>query len=274
MKLNLKRPIVFFDLETTGVDICKDRIVEISMLKVLPTGEEILKTKRINPTIPIPLESSMIHKIYDEDVKNAPTFAQLSKGMDEFLRGCDLGGYNLCKFDIPLLAEEFMRCQIEFDISQRAIVDVCKIFHQMEQRTLSAAYKFYCDKPLDNAHSAEADTIATYEILKSQILRYENVSMLAADLKEVFPVQNDMQQLHKFTAQNCADLAGRIIYNAEGKEVFNFGKYKNVPVEDVFRKEPSYYDWMLKGDFPLYTKKVITRIKLRNTTSAFMKVSN
>ena len=274
MRLNLKKPIVFFDLETTGVDICKDRIVEISMLKVLPSGEEILKTKRINPTIPIPLESSMIHKIYDEDVKDAPTFARLAKGMDEFLQGCDLGGYNLCKFDIPLLAEEFLRCNIDFDISQRAIVDVCKIFHQMEQRTLSAAYKFYCDKALDNAHSAEADTIATYEILKAQIRHYENVSMLAADLKEVFPVANDMQQLHKFTAQNCVDLAGRIVYNAEGKEVFNFGKHKNVPVEEVFRKEPSYYDWMQKGDFPLYTKKVLTRIKLRSSTSAFMKVSN
>lgn len=271
MKLNLKKPIIFFDLETTGIDICKDRIVEISMLKVLPTGEEILKTKKINPTIPIPLESSMIHGIYDEHVANCPTFAQLAKGMDDFLNGCDLGGYNLTKFDIPLLAEEFLRCNIEFDITSRSIVDVCRIFHQMEQRTLSAAYKFYCDKSLVNAHSAEADTLATYEILKSQIKRYENVSMVSADLKEVFPVGNDMQQLHKFTAQNCVDLAGRIIYNEEGVEVFNFGKHKNIPVEQVFKKEPSYYDWMMKGDFPLYTKKVLTNIKLR---SSFMKVSN
>lgn len=270
MHLNLKKPIVFFDLETTGVDICKDRIVEISMLKVLPTGDEILKTKKINPTIPIPLESSMIHGIYDEDVANSPTFAQLSKGMDEFLQGCDLGGYNLTKFDIPLLAEEFLRCNIDFDITNRAVVDVCRIFHQMEQRTLSAAYKFYCDKTLTHAHSAEADTIATYEILKAQIKRYENVSMVAADKEEVFPVCNDMQQLHKFTSQNIVDLAGRIIYNQDGVEVFNFGKYKNVAVEDVLKKEPSYYDWMMKGDFPLYTKKVMTRIKLRNS---FMKVS-
>lgn len=273
MKLNLKKPIVFFDLETTGVDICKDRIVEISMLKVLPTGEEILKTKKINPTIPIPLESSMIHNIYDDDVANCPTFAQLAKGMDEFLQGCDLGGYNLTRFDIPLLAEEFLRCNIDFDITNRAVVDVCRIFHQMEQRTLSAAYKFYCDKTLTNAHSAEADTIATYEILKAQITRYEGVPMVAADKEEVFPVSNDMQQLHKFTSQNTADLCGRIIFNAEGVEVFNFGKHKNVSVEAVLKREPSYYDWMMKGDFPLYTKKVLTKIKLRQA-SAFMKVSN
>ena len=271
MKLNLKKPIIFFDLETTGVDICKDRIVEICMLKVLPTGDEILKTKRINPTILIPLESSMIHNIYDEDVAHSPTFAQLARGMEDFMQGCDLGGYNLCKFDIPLLAEEFLRCNIDFDISNRAIVDVCRIFHQMEQRTLSAAYKFYCDKVLDNAHSAEFDTIATYEILKAQIQRYENISMVSADLKEVFPVSNDMQQLHKFTAQNTVDLCGRIVFNNDGVEVFNFGKYKNVPVTEVLRKEPSYYDWMMKGDFPLYTKKVLTKIKLR---TAFMKVSS
>ncbi|WP_026462651.1 3'-5' exonuclease [Adhaeribacter aquaticus] len=271
MKLNLKKPIIFFDLETTGVDICKDRIVEISMLKVLPTGEEILKTKRINPTIPIPLESSMIHGIYDEHVANCPTFAQLARGMDEFMQGCDLGGFNLNKFDIPLLAEEFLRSNIDFDITNRSVVDVCRIFHQMEQRTLSAAYKFYCDKTLENAHSAEADTIATYEILKAQIIRYENVSMVSADLKEVFPVSNDMQQLHKFTSQNAADLLGRIVFNADGVEVFNFGKHKNVSVEEVLRKEPSYYDWMMKGEFPLYTKKVLTRIKLRNS---FMKVSS
>lgn len=266
MKLNLRKPIVFFDLETTGTDICKDRIVEISVLKIMPDGEEILKTRKVNPTIPIPLESSMIHKIYDDDVKDCPTFAKVAKNLHDFLQGCDLGGYNLLKFDIPLLAEEFLRCDIEFDISNRAIVDVCRIFHQMEQRTLSAAYKFYCDKALTDAHSAEADTVATYEILKAQILRYENVSMVSADLKEVFPVSNDMEQLHKFTAQNTADLSGRIVYNNAGQEVFNFGKHKNVPVEQVLAKEPSYYDWMMKGEFPLYTKKVLTKIKLRGVT--------
>lgn len=266
MKLNLRKPIVFFDLETTGTDICRDRIVEISALKVMPNGEEILKTRRLNPTIPIPIESSMIHMIYDDDVRDCNTFAQVAKNLESFLQGCDLGGYNLLKFDIPLLAEEFLRCDIEFDISDRAIVDVCRIFHQMEQRTLSAAYKFYCDKSLTNAHSAEADTVATYEILKAQIQRYENVSMVSADLKEVFPVCNDMEQLHKFTSQNTADLSGRIVFNPNGKEVFNFGKHKNIPVEDVLAKEPSYYDWMMKGEFPLYTKKVLTKIKNRGVT--------
>ena len=269
MKLNLRKPIVFFDLETTGLDICRDRIVEISMLKVLPSGEEIIKTMRINPTVPIPLETSFIHNIYDDDIKDAPTFAKVAHQVDAFLKGCDLAGYNLIKFDIPLLAEEFLRVDIDFDIANRAIVDVCRIFHQMEQRTLAAAYKFYCEKPLDNAHSAEADTIATYEILKAQLDRYEQVSTTDPDCKEEFPVTNDMQKLHKFTFQNTADLSGRIVFNAAGKEVFNFGKYKNVPVEEVFTKEPHYYDWMMKGDFPLYTKKVLTRIKLRSFKSSF-----
>ncbi|MBC3542176.1 exonuclease domain-containing protein [Rufibacter sediminis] len=263
MKLHLRKPIVFFDLETTGVDICRDRIVEISMLKVMPNGEEILKTTRVNPTIPIPIESSMIHKIYDDDVADCPTFAKLARSLDEFLKGCDLGGFNLIKFDIPLLAEEFLRVDIDFDIENRSIVDACRIFHMMEQRTLSAAYKFYCNKPLENAHSAEADTIATYEILKSQVEMYEQVPLPGAEDQAIFPVQNDMQALHKFTFQKTADLAGRIVYNSNGVEVFNFGKHKNVAVEDVLKKEPSYYDWMMKGDFPLYTKKVLTRIKLR-----------
>ncbi|MDX5436353.1 MAG: 3'-5' exonuclease [Pontibacter sp.] len=264
MKLNLKRPMVFFDLETTGTDICNDRIVEISVLKIMPDGEEILKTRRINPTIPIPLESSLIHKIYDEDVKDCPTFKQVAKNFDDFLKGCDLGGYNLLRFDIPLLAEEFLRCGIDFDIENRNVVDVCRVFHQMEQRTLSAAYKFYCDKSLENAHSAEADTIATYHILMAQLDRYQNTPLEIAEGVEEYPVQNDMEALHKFTTQKTADLSGRIVYNNAGQEVFNFGKYKNVPVEEVLKKEPSYYDWMMKGDFPLYTKKVLTRIRLRN----------
>ncbi|MDX5419792.1 MAG: 3'-5' exonuclease [Hymenobacteraceae bacterium] len=264
MKLNLKRPIVFFDLETTGTDICNDRIVEISVLKIMPDGEETLKTRRINPTIPIPLESSLIHKIYDEDVKDCPTFKQVAKNFDDFLKGCDLGGYNLLRFDIPLLAEEFLRCGIDFDIENRNVVDVCRVFHQMEQRTLSAAYKFYCDKSLDNAHSAEADTVATYHILMAQLDRYKDTPVEIAEGVQEFPVQNDMEMLHKFTTQKTADLSGRIVYNNAGQEVFNFGKYKNVPVEEVLQKEPSYYDWMMKGEFPLYTKKVLTRIRLRN----------
>jgi DNA polymerase III subunit epsilon len=264
MKLNLKRPIVFFDLETTGTDIAKDRIVELSVLKIMPDGEEILKTRRINPTVPIPIESSLIHNIYDDDVKDCPTFKQVARDLDGFLKGCDLSGYNLLRFDIPLLAEEFLRCEIDFDIDNRNIIDVCRIFHQMEQRTLSAAYKFYCDKSLTNAHSAEADTLATYHILMAQLDRYQNTPIEIAEGVEEYPVQNDMEQLHKFTTQKMADLSGRITYNSAGQEVFNFGKYKNVPVEEVLQKEPSYYDWMMKGDFPLYTKKVLTRIRLRN----------
>ena len=263
MKLHLKRPIVFFDLETTGTDIGKDRIVELSVLKVTPNGEESLKTRRINPTIPIPLESSLIHKIYDEDVADCPTFKQIARDLDKFLEGCDLGGYNILRFDIPLLAEEFLRCDIDFDIENRNIVDACRIFHQMEQRTLSAAYKFYCNKSLDNAHSAEADTVATYEILKAQLERYENEPYETAEGVTEYPVQNDMAALHKFTFQKTADLSGRIVYNNAGQEVFNFGKYKNVPVEEVLQKEPSYYDWMMKSEFPLYTKKILTRIRLR-----------
>ncbi|MFT2007936.1 3'-5' exonuclease [Pontibacter sp. 13R65] len=268
MKLKLKRPIIFFDLETTGTDICKDRIVEISVLKIKPDGEEILRTRRINPTIPIPLESSLIHHIYDEDVKDCPTFQQVARDMEQFMKGCDLGGYNLIKFDIPLLAEEFLRVNIDFDIENRNIVDVCRVFHQMEQRTLSAAYKFYCDKKLENAHSAEADTVATYHILMAQLDRYENTPLETKEGVEEYPVQNDMAQLHKFTFQKTADLSGRIVYNNAGEEVFNFGKHRNVPVEEVLKKEPSYYDWMMKGDFPLYTKKVLTRIRLRNLQSS------
>lgn len=264
MKLNLRKPIVFFDLETTGVDICHARIVEISMLKVKPNGEEILRTMRINPTVPIPLETSLIHNIYDEDIKDAPPFAKVAHQVEAFLKGCDLAGYNVIKFDIPLLAEEFLRVDIDFDITHRSIVDVCRIFHQMEQRTLTAAYKFYLEKPLENAHTAEADTLATYEILQAQLQRYEHATVSTPECPEKYPVINDMQKLHQFTFQNTADLSGRIVFNAAGQEVFNFGKYKNIPVEDIFAKEPHYYDWLMKGDFPLYTKKVFTRIKLRN----------
>jgi DNA polymerase-3 subunit epsilon len=264
MKLNLKRPIVFFDLETTGTDICKDRIVEISVLKVMPDGEEILKTRRINPTIPIPLESSLIHKIYDEDVQDCKTFKEVARDLESFLKGCDLGGYNLLRFDIPLLAEEFLRCDLDFDIDNRNVIDACRIFHQMEQRTLSAAYKYYCNKNLENAHSAEADTVATYHILMAQLDRYQHTPVEIAEGVEEYPVQNDMEQLHKFTVQKTADLSGRIVYNNAGQEVFNFGKHKNVPVEEVLKKEPGYYDWMMKSEFPLQTKKVLTRIRLRN----------
>ena len=251
MKLNLKRPIVFFDLETTGVDTAKDRIVEISMVKVMPDGEEIIKTRRINPQMHIPEDATAVHGITDEDVKDAPTFAQIAKSLSQFIEGCDFGGFNSNRFDLPMLVEEFLRAGVDVDFKKRKFIDVQNIFHKMEQRTLVAAYKFYCDKELDGAHSAEADTKATYEVLKAQLDRYPEQ-------------QNDIAALAEFSTRGVtADYAGRIIYNEKGEEVFNFGKFKGVSVSEVFRKEPSYYAWMMNGDFPLYTKKVITEIRCR-----------
>ncbi len=251
MKLNLKRPIVFFDLETTGVDTAKDRIVEISMVKVMPDGEEIIKTRRINPQMHIPEDATAIHGITDEDVKDAPTFAQIAKSLSQFIEGCDFGGFNSNRFDLPMLVEEFLRAGVDVDFKKRKFIDVQNIFHKMEQRTLVAAYKFYCDKNLDDAHSAEADTKATYEVLKAQLDRYPEL-------------QNDVAALAEFSTRGeTVDYAGRIIYNERGEEVFNFGKYKGISVSEVFRKEPSYYAWMMNGDFPLYTKKVITEIRCR-----------
>lgn len=252
MKLNLKRPLVFFDLETTGVDTAKDRIVEISMVKVMPDGEEIVRTRLINPQMHIPEDATAIHGITDEDVKEQPTFAQIAKSLYKFIEGCDFGGFNSNRFDLPMLVEEFLRAGVDVDFKSRKFIDVQNIFHKMEQRTLVAAYKFYCDKDLTDAHSAEADTRATYEVLKAQLDRYSEL-------------QNDVTALAEFSARGeMADYAGRIGYNDKGEEVFNFGKYKGVKVSEVFQREPSYYDWMMKGDFPLYTKKVITEIRLRD----------
>ena len=215
MQLNLKNPIVFFDLETTGINIVKDRIVEISFVKVHPNGKEESKTRRINPEMPIPPESTAIHGITDEDVKDCPTFKEIAKSLAAQIEGCDLAGYNSNRFDIPLLAEEFLRAGVDIDLNKRKFVDVQTIFHKMEQRTLSAAYKFYCDKSLENAHTAEADTMATYEILKAQLDRYPD------------DLQNDIDFLSKYSSfTNNVDFAGRMIYNEEGKEVINFGKYK------------------------------------------------
>ena len=251
MKLNLKRPIVFFDLETTGVDTAKDRIVEVSMIKIMPDGEEIVRTRRINPQMHIPEQATAIHGITDEDVKDAPTFAQVAKSMAQFIEGCDFGGFNSNRFDLPMLVEEFLRAGVDVDFRRRRFVDVQNIFHKMEQRTLVAAYKFYCDKNLEEAHSAEADTRATYEVLMAQLDRYPEL-------------QNDVAALADFSERGqTADFAGRIGFNDKQEEVFNFGKYKGRRVEDVFREEPSYYAWMMNGDFPLYTKKVITEIYLR-----------
>ncbi len=264
MELNLKRPIVFFDIESTGVDVATDRIVEISFLKILPDGKKESLTMKINPTIPIPLSSSLIHGIYDKDVVDALTFKDLAKQFNAFLSNCDLGGYNSNKFDIPILAEEFLRAEVDFDLKGRNMVDVQNIFHQMEQRTLKAAYKFYCEKELVGAHGAEADINATYEVLLAQLKKYENVEMETRDGRKLTPVVNDMKALHDFTRNtNNADLAGRIIFDEKGVEVFNFGKHKGKAVVDVFKTEPSYYSWMMNSEFPLYTKKVLTAIKLR-----------
>lgn len=252
MELNLNKPIVFFDLETTGIDVVNDRIVEISLHKVSPDGNEETKTLRVNPEMPIPIQSSEIHGIYDEDVKDEPSFNLIAKDVAKFIEGCDLAGYNSNKFDIPLLAEEFLRVDVDVDMKKHRFVDVQVIFHKMEQRTLSAAYKFYCQKNLDNAHSAEADTIATYEILKAQIDRYDDLN-------------NDIEEISKFSTHNKnADFAGRIVFNDKNEEVFNFGKYKGKTVESVLEKDKGYFSWMLNNDFPLYTKKVLTAIKLRN----------
>ncbi|MFI3293583.1 MAG: 3'-5' exonuclease [Rikenellaceae bacterium] len=251
MKLNLTRPIIFFDLETTGVDTSRDRIVELSMIKIMPDGEKIIKTRRINPQMPIPPSSTEIHGISDEDVKDCPTFTQIAKSLEQFIVGCDFGGFNSNRFDLPVLAEEFMRAGVDVDFKKRKFIDVQNIFHKLEQRTLVAAYKLYCGKDLTDAHSAEADTMATYEVLLAQIERYDEL-------------KNDVSFLAEFsTRAETADYAGRIIYNDKGEEVFSFGKHRGKSVSEVFEKEPSYYAWMMDGDFPLYTKKVITEIRLR-----------
>ncbi len=254
MNLNLANCIVFFDLETTGVNIAKDRIVEISVLKVYPNGKEEQKTIRVNPEMPIPKEASEVHGIYDEDVKDCPTFKEIAKDLARYMEGCDLGGYNSNRFDIPLLAEEFLRVGVDFDMRKRKFVDVQTIFHKMEQRTLSAAYRFYCDKSLEDAHTASADTAATYEVLKAQLERYGD------------KLENNIEFLSKFSTQNnTVDFACFIVYNDKGEEVFNFGKNKGVPVEKVLREQPGYFSWIINSEFPLYTKKVLTEIKLRGS---------
>lgn len=246
-QLLLSRPIIFFDLETTGTDHVKDRIVEIALVKLLPDGKRDSYVKRLNPGMPIPAETSAIHGITDEDVKDAPTFKQIAHGLYDWMKHCDLGGYNSSKFDIPLLAEEFLRAGVNVDFTDRNMVDVQQIFFKMESRSLSAAYTFYCNKQLENAHSAEADTLATIEVLEAQLDRYSDLT-------------NDIKSLHSFTGgEHCVDYARRIILK-EGQPVFNFGKYKGKKVEDIFNTEPQYYDWMMQADFPLHTKQKISEI--------------
>ena len=251
MELALKNPIIFFDLETTGTNILRDRIVEISYIKVMPSGNETERTLRINPGMPIPAEATAIHHITDDDVKNAPPFKHGAQELANVFLGCDIAGFNSNRFDVPMLMEEFLRAGVNIDLSRRKFVDVQTIFHKMEQRTLIAAYKFYCGKDLTEAHSANADTRATYEVLKAQLDHYPSL-------------KNDIAFLSDFSSQNKnVDLMGRIIYNEAGKEVFNFGKYKGQLVEDVFRRDIGYYSWMMQGEFPANTKQVITNIKLR-----------
>lgn len=261
MELKLKRPLAFFDLETTGVNISSDRIVEIAILKISPDGKEDVLVKRINPGISIPPESSFFHGIYDEDVKGLPSFKELGQEIADFFGDADLAGYNSNKFDVPMLMEEFLRAGIPFSLEGRAFVDVQNIFHQMEQRTLKAAYKFYCNKDLENAHSAEADVTATYEVLKAQLEKYEGVTYEDKSGQLSTPVINDVPALHRFTnLSKPVDFAGRLVYDKDGHPTINFGKHKGKKVVDVFEAEPSYYAWMQNGDFPLYTKKVLEEI--------------
>ena len=255
MKLQLNRPLCVFDLETTGTSVGKDRIVEISILKVFPDGHRETYTYRVNPEMPIPAESTAVHGIGDEDVANSPTFKEIAPTLLSILHGSDLAGYNSNRFDVPLLAEELLRAGQDFDADKIQLIDVQTIFHKMEPRALHAAYRYYCDKELDNAHSAEADTLATWEILQAQLERYEDLA-------------TDVPALSEFTVQRkTADLAGYILYDESGAEVFGFGKYKNQRVKDVFAKDLGYYGWLQNADFPLYTKKVLTAIQLRSKFS-------
>ena len=252
MQLNLNRPICFFDLETTGVSITLDKIVEISILKVFPNGNDKKKTWLVNPEIPISPQATAIHGITNEKVSDKPIFKSIAKDVYSWIKDSDLGGFNSNRFDIPILAEELLRSGIDFDMKNRQSVDVQTIFHKMEQRTLTAAYKFYCNKDLKNAHSAEADTLATYEVLKSQLDKYSSL-------------ENDTKFLAEFsTRQKFADFAGFIRYDSVGDECFSFGKHKGKKVRNVLVDEPGYYGWLLAADFPLYTKKVLTSIKLRD----------
>jgi len=251
MDLKLTKPICFFDLETTGTNVAKDRIVEISILKVFPNGNKESKTWLVNPGVEIPAEVTAIHGISNERVANEPTFKELSKEIYAMIKDSDLGGFNSNRFDIPLLAEEMLRADIDFDLKNMAAIDVQTIFHKMEKRTLAAAYKFYCGKELSDAHSAEADTLATYEVLLSQLDRYPDL-------------ENNVKKLAEFSKhRQFADFAGFIGYDEDEIEVFAFGKHKGKKVLDVLENEPGYFGWIQNADFPLYTKKVLTQIKLR-----------
>lgn len=270
MQLNLTKPIVFFDLETTGVQVGSDHIVQICLLKINPDSNEDERTYLVRPvdskgkTIHIPEETTAIHHITDAMVASQRSFSEIAPEIADFIGDSDLAGYNSNKFDVPLLVEEFLRAGIDFSIENRDLVDVQNIFHRMEQRTLVAAYKFYCGRTLDGAHSADADTYATYEVLKAQLDRYQNVPFVDHDGHETFPIVNDIKALSAFSGNpQWADLVGHIGYDNAHREVFNFGKYKGRTLEQVFTQEPSYYDWMMKADFPLSTKRVVMAVQRR-----------
>lgn len=259
MSLQLTRPVVIFDLETTGTNITTDRIIEIALIKILPSGEQIKKRKLLNPQMPVPPAASAVHGITDEMLKDAPTFKAVANELKQFIDGCDLGGYNSNRFDIPLLVEEFLRAGIDFSMKGRKMIDVQRIFHLMEQRTLSAAYKFYCDKILEDAHSAEADALATWEILCAQVKRYPNIGTC-------------VDTICRFTGEEeIVDFSRRFIFD-NGVEVFNFGKHKGKPVAAVLKDEPQYYDWMMKGEFSLHTKQKLTEIFNRVTLKQAVKL--
>lgn len=250
MQLKLKRPIVFFDLETTGTNITSDRIVEISVIKVYPDGREETRTRRINPEMHIPEEASEIHKIYDKDVANEPRFKEIAKSLADFFTGCDIAGFNSNRFDIPMLDQEFQRVGIKFDFTRPRFVDVQTIYHKREPRTLSAAYRYYCGGDLEAAHSANADTRATLEVLKAQLDMYSDLP-------------NDIEQLSDYSSQSRnVDLMGRLVYDDKRRPVINFGKYKGRLAEEVLKRDPGYYSWVMQGDFPQNTKDCFTRIRL------------
>ena len=252
MKLKIDKPIIFFDLETTGIQIASDRIVEISILKIFPNGNKESKTWLVNPTIPIPKETTKIHGISDEKIANEPTFKQLAPEIEKIMHNCDLAGYNSNKFDIPLIAEEFLRAGINFNMDNRKSIDVQNIFHKLESRTLSAAYQFYCGKELINAHSAKTDTIATYEILIAQLNKYKEL-------------ENNIDFLAEFSERGgkSADMAGFIKFNEQGEKVINFGKYKNISLKKIWKDNPGYFSWINQADFPLYTKNIMNNFVIK-----------
>lgn len=262
MQLNLKTPLCFFDLETTGINISQDRIIEIAVIKMMPNGEVIRKANLINPSIPIPKESTAIHGISDAEVEGKPKFKELAREYAKFFEGCDLSGYNILKFDVPMLVEEFLRADVDFDYSRKRIIDTQKIFHLMEKRNLSAAVKFYCGRTLENSHSAEADTEASMDILLAQVARYENQTVTDGLGNTIGTIKNDMDALTLATSFEMVDLAGRMVKDKKNNVMFNFGKHRGKPVLEILKAEPSYYDWMMQGDFPLDTKRKLTEVKL------------